>query len=75
MDIEGAELSALEGGIGTIKKCRPQLAISIYHSDEDFINIPLFLNDILENYKFKIGHYHPSLCETILYDIPSELSH
>ena len=74
MDIEGAELSALKGGMEIIKKCRPQLAISIYHSNEDFINIPLFLKDNLENYVFKLGHYHPSLCETVLYAIPNELA-
>lgn len=47
MDIEGAEMPALEGGMKTIQECRPQLAISIYHSNEDFINIPLYLNKIL----------------------------
>lgn len=73
MDIEGAELPALKGGMDIIKKFRPQLAISIYHSNEDFINIPLFLKENLENYIFKLGHYHPSLCETVLYAIPNEL--
>lgn len=73
MDIEGSELAALKGGIQTIIKYRPQLAISIYHSTEDFINIPLYLNDNLENYKFKLGHYSPKLSETVLYAIPNEL--
>ena len=74
MDIEGAELSALNGGIKTIKKCRPQLAISIYHSSEDFVNIPLYLKENLENYKFRLGHYSPNLSETVLYAIPDELA-
>ena len=73
MDIEGAELSALKGGMSTIKKCRPQLAISIYRSSEDFINIPLYLKENLENYKFRLGHYSPRLSETVLYAIPNEL--
>ena len=73
MDIEGAELSALKGGISTIKKCRPQLAISIYHSSEDFVNIPLYLKENLENYKFRLGHYSPRLSETVLYAMPNEL--
>ena len=38
--LAGAELPALKGGIETIKKDRPQLAISIYHSVEDFLEIP-----------------------------------
>lgn len=53
MDIEGAELAALKGGIKTITKCRPQLAISIYHSSEDFINIPLYLKDNLKKLCFQ----------------------
>lgn len=74
MDIEGAELSALKGGIKTIKKYRPQLAISIYHnSGKDFINIPLYLKENLEDYKFTLGHYSRALCETVLYAIPEEL--
>ena len=73
MDIEGAEPSALKGGMEAIKKCRPQLAISIYHSSEDFINIPLYLKENLENYKFRLGHYSPKLSETVLYAIPEEL--
>lgn len=74
MDIEGAELSALKGGIKTIKKYRPQLAISIYHSNDDFINIPLYLHNNLENYKYALGHYSPSLSETVLYAVPDELT-
>ena len=72
MDIEGAELSALKGGIETIRKYRPQLAISIYHSHEDFINIPQYLSENLENYKFSLGHYSSKRIETVLYAIPSE---
>lgn len=74
MDIEGAELSALKGAIATIQKCRPQLAISIYHSDSDFINIPLFLKNNLTNYHFALGHYSAHCIETVLYAIPKELA-
>ena len=73
MDIEGAELLALKGGIKTIKKHRPQLAISIYHCDSDFISIPKYLNENLENYCFKLGHYSPDINETILYALPNEI--
>ena len=73
MDIEGAELSALIGGLNIIQKSRPQLAVSIYHTYEDFINIPLYLYENLENYKFALGHYSPALSETVLYAIPQEL--
>ena len=73
MDIEGSEIPALEGAIKTITNDRPQLAISIYHSSEDFITIPKYLHDNLENYEFRLGHYSADCCETVLYGIPKEL--
>lgn len=73
-DIEGAELPALKGAIKTIKKHRPQLAISIYHSNKDFIEIPVYLMENLENYKYTLGHYRTNTDETVLYAIPNELN-
>lgn len=74
MDIEGAELPALKGAIKTIKQHRPQLAISIYHSNKDFVEIPVYLKENLENYTFKLGHYRADWTETVLYAIPKELN-
>ena len=74
MDIEGSELKALKGGEKTILSDRPQMAISIYHSMNDFVSIPLYLNNILKNYTFHIGHYSYNHCETVLYAIPDELN-
>jgi hypothetical protein len=74
MDIEGSELLALKGGINTIINCRPQLAISIYHCDKDFIDIPIYLNENLEDYVYKLGHYSPDINETVLYAIPKEFT-
>lgn len=73
MDIENAELQALEGAIETLKTQRPQLAISIYHSDGQFYGIPQFLNNTLENYEYRLGHYSDNFTETVLYAIPQEL--
>ncbi len=73
MDIEGSELPALKGGAQTLVKDRPQLAISIYHSADDFVEIPLYLNNLLTDYTFHIGQYSFDLGETVLYGIPDEL--
>ena len=73
MDIEGAEMEALKGAIHAIKKSRSQLAISIYHSNQDFVEIPVYLRENLENYNFILGHYRADCTETILYAIPNEL--
>src|SRR5690606_18000695 len=55
MDIEGAELSALEGARNTIKRFRPKLAIAIYHSMEDFVGIPKWILDLSADYELYLG--------------------
>lgn len=72
MDIEGAEYFALQGAMQVIKRDRPILAISIYHSIEDFYRIPKYLMDELCGYKFYVRHHALICCETVLYAIPDE---
>lgn len=72
MDIEGAELNALRGGIVSIKKYRPIMAVSLYHSVDDVINIPLYLFEQLENYSYIIRHHSFIDSETVLYCMPCE---
>jgi len=67
MDIEGAEIPALKGAITTLKRDRPKLAIAIYHSIDDFVDIPRFINDLNLGYKFYLDHYTIHWEETILY--------
>lgn len=70
MDIEGAEYPALRGAIETIKRDRPILAISIYHSLEDYFRIPDYLMEQLDYYRYYIRHHALILSETVLYAIP-----
>ncbi len=70
MDIEGAEMKALLGGMKTIKRDRPVLAISIYHSIKDFYEIlQLFLAE-LSNYRYYVRQHSMIFTETVLYAIP-----
>ncbi|GAA0091814.1 FkbM family methyltransferase [Paraclostridium bifermentans] len=69
MDIEGMELEALKGSTEVIKKQRPKLAISIYHKNDDLINIPIFIKNLVPEYKFYIRHYSIYPAETILYAV------
>lgn len=73
MDVEGAEYPALCGGIHIIRRDRPILTISIYHSMEDYYRIPKYLKNELQDYKFYIRHHSLVLSETVLYAIPDEL--
>lgn len=70
MDIEGAELMALEGAKNTIKRNCPVLAICIYHSNEDMIEILKWINDLGLDYKYYIRHHSFDVHDTVLYAIP-----
>lgn len=72
MDVEGAELDILKGGIEAIKACRPMIAVTIYHEAEHFWDFPIYLIDELENYRFYVRQYGYSRFETLLYAIPAE---
>ena len=67
MDIEGAELETLKGAEQTIRRFRPKLAICLYHRPEDFVTIPRFLDRVLPQYQFAIGHFTIHAEETVLY--------
>ena len=54
----------------TIKKHRPKLAIAIYHSLDDFVNIPKWLIGLDLGYKFYLGHYTIHAEETVLFAAP-----
>ncbi|HEX8196419.1 MAG TPA: FkbM family methyltransferase [Pyrinomonadaceae bacterium] len=69
MDIEGAEPRALQGARKTLEKFKPKLAIAIYHSLDDFVEIPRFLDSLGLGYKFYLGHYTIHIEETILYAV------
>lgn len=67
MDIEGAELKALYGATEIIKRCKPLLAICLYHRNEDFLDIPNYIKGLVPEYKLYIRHHNISGTETVLY--------
>ena len=67
MDVEGAEIDAIEGGAKTIATYKPRLSISIYHRPLDFYEIPKLLKKINPEYKFKIRQHHSVVYDMILY--------
>ena len=71
MDIEGAELSALLGGLSTIKQTRPKLAVSLYHKPMDFIELSKMLMNNLDGYSWFIRCYGAHGYDTILYGVPN----
>lgn len=67
LDIEGAELNAIQGAERTIRKDKPKCAISIYHKPEDIWEIPALLLEYNPDYRLFIRHYTLLQYETVLY--------
>lgn len=70
LDVEGAEMDVLKGGVDAIAGCRATVAVSIYHTPNDFFDILNFLAKQLKNYSFHLGHYTIHREETVLYCRP-----
>jgi FkbM family methyltransferase len=70
MDIEGAELDALEGAISTIQRCFPKMAICTYHRQNHLWEIPLFLKAIYPAYRIYLRRYRDSYGDVVCYAIP-----
>ncbi len=68
MDIEGAEMAALEGASQVIREFKPRLAISAYHKPEDLWEIPHKLKAQNGDYRlFLFGHHSPVPWESVYY--------
>jgi FkbM family methyltransferase len=67
MDIEGAEMDALIGAERTIRKHRPQLAISIYHDLSHFASIPNWIAGLNLGYRLYLDHFTIHEEETVLF--------
>ncbi len=69
MDIEGAEVRALQGAKRIICENAPKLAICLYHKNEDFLEIPKLLLSFVPDYKLYLRHHNVSGTETVLYAV------
>lgn len=67
MDIEGAEKNALSGAKETIKKYKPKLMISLYHKPNDIWELPLYVKQLVPEYKIYIRHHRTTPNDTVLY--------
>ena len=53
MDIEGAEVDALEGARGTIARFGPRMSLSIYHRPDHPTEVPRVVLDARSSYRWK----------------------
>ena len=58
MDVEGAEVQALQGGAETISRYAPELFVAAYHYDVDLFRLPLLMWQLVPDYKIYLRK-HP----------------
>ena len=71
MDIEGAELDALEGARRSIQTHRPILSICVYHKQDDLWRIPLFIHTLVEDYRLFLRPHEVDGKELVCYAVPA----
>ncbi|MDR2920260.1 MAG: FkbM family methyltransferase [Tannerella sp.] len=69
MDVEGAELMALKGAEKTIRANKPILGISIYHKQDDLVDIPQYITSLVPEYKFYFRVHKKLAIDTVLYGL------
>lgn len=66
-DIEGMEYDTLLGAEKLIKRCKPKMALSVYHKPDDLIRIFQLLSSWNPKYRFALRHHSSLLMDTTLY--------
>ncbi len=64
MDIEGAEYDALRGSEQIIRRCKPKLAVCVYHGYDDLWRIPALIDSYNSGYSFYLRHNGGNLIPT-----------
>jgi len=71
-DIEGSEMDMLHGAENTIRRCRPTLAISVYHRYSDIWSIPLWISSLNLGYKIYLRHFPNVFTDTTCFAIQTQ---
>jgi FkbM family methyltransferase len=74
MNIEGAELEALEGARAAIRRWAPKLAISVYHRPSDLWQIPHLVREMRGDYQLYLRQHDGGVIETVLYALGGRAS-
>ncbi|MGA7631137.1 MAG: FkbM family methyltransferase [Terriglobales bacterium] len=71
MDIEGAELDALEGARRSIQTHHPILSICVYHKQNDLWRIPLFIHSLVEDCRLFLRPHDVDGWQLVCYAVPT----
>jgi FkbM family methyltransferase len=72
MDIEGAELGALEGARHLIRQSQPLLAVCVYHTPSDLWRIPLKIHELAPRHALYLRPHVEDGWDLVCYAIPPE---
>jgi FkbM family methyltransferase len=67
LDVEGHELDTLKGAEETIRRCKPRIAVCVYHKDDDLLTIPAYLKSLNPDYRIGLRHCNPVRFDTICF--------
>lgn len=70
LDVEGAEAMVLRGARRMIERCRPALAVSLYHNPQDVWELPELLFELCPDYAIYIRQHCFNSFESVLYAVP-----
>lgn len=73
LDIEGSEADALRGAKNLLQRCRPVVAMALYHRPGDMWELPLLLNQLVNDYKFYIRQHDNNSFEAVFYAVPNSI--
>jgi FkbM family methyltransferase len=71
MDIEGAELDALEGGRAVLASSRPLLAVSAYHAQDHLWRLPLAVHELVPGHRLALRPHNEEGWDLVLYAVPA----
>ena len=72
IDAEGADLDALLGMAGLIRRSSPVLAVSLYHRPRDITDLPIAISALLDGlpYRFYLRQHMYNSFESVFYAVP-----
>ena len=74
LDIEGAELEALEGMRGVVQRRAPVLAICAYHRQDHLWRVPLAIHALREDYVLHLRSHNEEGWDLVCYAVPAARS-
>jgi len=69
IDVEGCEMAVLRGAEQKIRSDHPVIAVCVYHQNQDILEIPLWLHEILPDYRFYFRQHSIHGTDAVFYAI------